>query len=266
VTGGRRAADRARLARSLLARAAIAGSLATALSAAAATSKNCEPWPGEPSPLPSLSDPDPLRAEWAQLRVKEMAQWAKRAERDDPLRARQMWRRLICIDPANDEALAGVQRARAVAVHRPGLVDEPPVAARAKDPFAGLDAPLGLATDVATASREAHSESELRELRGAVGVLEERVRTAQFEQALGGVPALRARLDRANPGGTRTSLIAQLEVLSATAELALGKSDAAEASLKRALAADPTLALDPATTAPKVLRALAAARGESRTQ
>jgi hypothetical protein len=32
-------------------------------------------------------------------------------------------------------------------------------------------------------------------------------------------------------------------------------------SLRRALVADPALALDPATTAPKVLRALAAARG-----
>jgi hypothetical protein len=87
------------------------------------------------------------------------------------------------------------------------------------------------------------------------------VRTAQFEQALASAPGLRQRLANAPAGGTRTSLIAQAEVLAATAELALGKSDAAEKSLRRALAVDPALALDPTTTPPKVLRALEAARG-----
>ena len=42
---------------------------------------------------------------------------------------------------------------------------------------------------------------------------------------------------------------------------AVGRSEAADASLKRALKADPQLSLDPATTAPKVMRALDAARG-----
>jgi tetratricopeptide (TPR) repeat protein len=244
-------------------RVACAGALAAALSPSAALAKNCEAWPGEPSPLPALADADPVRAEWAQLRVKELAQWARRAEQDDPLRARQMWRRVICLDPANDEALAGVQRALPVVVHRPALVDEPPAAARTADSFAALGAPLGLASS--SAAREAQSQSEFRELRRAVSALEETVRTAQFEQALAKVPALRARLARAPAGGTRTSLTAQAEVLTATAELALGRADAADASLRRALEADPALALDPTTTAPKVLRALAAARaGDAR--
>jgi hypothetical protein len=260
VTGGAR--GRAARARATFARAVIAGSLAAALSADAAPAKNCEAWPGEPSPLPTLTDPDPVRAEWAALRVKELALWAKRAEKDDPLRGRQMWRRVICIDPANDEALAGVQRARAVTLHRPELIAEPRPAEHAKDPWAALDTPLGLAIDTASASREAQMQSEFRALRSEVGALEETVRTAQFEQVLAKAPALRARLARAPAGGTRTSLIAQAEVLTATAELALGRADAADASLRRALAADPMLALDPATTAPKVLRALAAARGE----
>jgi hypothetical protein len=265
VSGRPRAIAAARRACAAFARAAFGrgalASLAASLVANAAPAKNCDAWPGEPSPLPSLADADPVRAEWASLRVKELAQWAKRAERDDPLRARQMWRRLICIDPSNDEALAGVQRSRAVTVHRPTLVDEPQVATHAKDPWAELDTPLGVATDATSATRQATSESELRELRGAVGAFEQKVRSAQFEQALATAPALRARLERAPAGGTRTSLIAQAEVLTATAELALGRSDAADASLRRALAADPALALDAATTAPKVLRALAAARG-----
>ncbi len=89
------------------------------------------------------------------------------------------------------------------------------------------------------------------------------MRNAQFEQALARAPDLRARLEKAPRGGTRTSLIAQAEVLVATAELALGHVDKADASLKRALAADPALTLDPTSTPPKVLRALDAARAEN---
>jgi hypothetical protein len=260
VRRGRGSIDAVRgaCARAGLARA-VAGWLAAGLAAASAHAANCDPWPGEPSPLPAIGDPDPVRAEWASLRVKELSQWARRAEREDPVRARQMWRRLICLDPSNDEALAGVQRARGVIVHRPKL-QEDQVASRGDDPFAALDTPLGLAPDAKAVSREVHSDSELHELRSAVGALDEKVRTAQFEQALATVPGLRSRLARAPTGGTRTSLIAQTEVLAATAELAVGRSDAADASLRRALAADPALELDPSTTAPKVLRALAAAR------
>ena len=243
-------------------RLALLAIAAIGLGAAPVRAANCDPWPGEPRPLPALGDPDPVRAEWASLRMKELAQWARRAETDDPLRARQMWRRLLCIDPANDEALAGVQRAKAVRVHRPPLVDRAPPIPRAQDAFASLDVPVGLATDVASAAREEHSQSEFRELRSEIGSLEAQVRSAQFERAVAAGPALRSRLSRAPAGGTRTSLTAQTEVLVATAELALGRTAAADASLKRALAADPQLALDPATTAPKVLRALDAARGE----
>jgi hypothetical protein len=243
-------------------RIALLAIAALGLGAASAHAADCDPWPGEPRPLPALGDPDPVRAEWASLRTKELAQWAKRAEADDPLRARQMWRRLLCLDPDNPDALAGVLRAKAVRVHRPALVELAPPA-RGSDAFASLDSPIGLATDVASAAREQHSESEFRALRSAVGALEAQVRSAQFERAVAEVPSLRTRLARATAGGTRTSLIAQLEVLAATAELALGRNEAAEVSLKRALAADPQLALDPATTAPKVLRALATARAEA---
>ena len=243
-------------------RVALLAIAAIGLGASTARAADCDPWPGEPRPLPALGDPDPVRAEWASLRMKELAQWARRAESDDPLRARQMWRRLLCLDPANDEALAGVLRAKAVRVHRPPLVDQSPPIPRAQDAFASLDAPLDLATDVASAKREEHSQSEFRELRSEIGALEEQVRSAQFERAVAAAPALRSRLARAPAGGTRTSLTAQAEVLVATAELALGRTAEADASLKRALAADPKLALDPATTAPKVIRALGAARGE----
>src|SRR5262249_393211 len=100
-------------------RVALLAIAAIVVGAASGRAANCDPWPGEPRPLPALNDPDPVRAEWASLRVTELAQWARRAETDDPLRARQMWRRLLCLDPANDEAVQGVLRAKTVRVHRP---------------------------------------------------------------------------------------------------------------------------------------------------
>jgi hypothetical protein len=48
----------------------------------------------------------------------------------------------------------------------------------------------------------------------------------------------------------------RLEVLSATAQLALGDERAARASLARAIEAQPDLVLDPMKTPPKVMRAL----------
>jgi hypothetical protein len=77
------------------------------------------------------------------------------------------------------------------------------------------------------------------------------------------VPPLREKLSLAPAGSTRTNLIAQTEVLAATAELALGRATGAEASLNRALDANPRLRLDPDTTPRKVLRAMDVVR-ESR--
>jgi tetratricopeptide (TPR) repeat protein len=251
------------LARASLRGAALAGWLAGSPVAVTANPATCDPWPGEPEPLPTLEDRDPVRAEWASLRAKELARVALRFEKDDPLRAQQLWRRLLCMDPANDEALAGVMRARAVRVHRPELVDAPFAATRSSDAWEALDAPLGLRRGPTGDEREAAIQSEFRELRTAVGVLEAQVRAAQFEEALANAPDLRARLARTPAGGTRASLLAQTEVIAATAELALGRAEAAEAALRRALAVDPALALDPATTSPKVLRALDAARARA---
>jgi len=56
---------------------------------------------------------------------------------------------------------------------------------------------------------------------------------------------------------------ARLEMLQATAELALARDADARASMVRALAADPALALDPATTSPKVLRVFESIRGKT---
>jgi hypothetical protein len=233
--------------------------LAIAAAAPAIRAANCDPWPGEPTPLPELDDSDRLRAEWAALRMRELATVAARIEPDDPLRAGQLWRRLLCLDPSNDDALAGVLRSRTVRVHRPPLVDAP-VAAPADDPWEALDAPLGVRSAPSTRVVRAPS-ADWTALRGDVAVLEQQVRAARFDEALAGAPTIRSRLSRAPASRERAELISQAEVLTATAELAVGRGAEAEASLRRALAADPELALDPTTTSPKVMRALESARG-----
>lgn len=227
---------------------------------AAAEPPTCQPWPGEPAPLPSLTDPDPLRAEWALLRSRELTAVARSFETLDPLRARQLWRRLLCMDPSNDEALAGVLRAPAVQVHRPPLRDEPFETGLIGEAFASLSAPIGVQVDRSEERREEAAAARLRELRQALEVVEGQVRGARFDEALGASRALRTRLESAPRGSVRTDLLVRTEVLAATSELALGRRAEAVTSLERALAANPALELDPTTTSPKVMRALEAAR------
>jgi len=89
---------------------------------------------------------------------------------------------------------------------------------------------------------------------------DESLRNARFEEAL--VDARKARsLLRAldsQPGVAQRK--ARVETLSAMAEVALGRDDAARASFARALEADPLLALDADAVSPKILRVFEEAR------
>jgi LysM repeat protein len=78
---------------------------------------------------------------------------------------------------------------------------------------------------------------------------DELVRAARFEEAL-------SETDKARPmagAGTRAQRV-RLELLAATASIALGRDAAAEQSFERALRADADLELDPASVSPKVVR------------
>jgi len=85
----------------------------------------------------------------------------------------------------------------------------------------------------------------------ALEAVEEHLRAARFEEALS--RAERGRRELA--GNASPQRVAQLEVLAATAALALDRKEEATASLRRALAANPMLTLDPMQTPPKVRRA-----------
>ena len=236
-------------------RARIAGVLALSLWVAPAVARaSCEPWPGEPAPLPTPGDPDEGRAAWALLRAQELAELATQLESSGSPRAESLWRHLLCIEPRSEAALTGLERSRSVRVHRPELRDAAPGVRRDLDPWKGLGAPLPLGGDLRAFDRRG------AELGRALRALGQRVRGAEFEAALAAAGPLRDQLGALPPGASRDGLVVEVEVLTATAHLALGQDAAAQDSLRRALMAEPGLRLDEATTSPKVIRALEAAR------
>lgn len=76
---------------------------------------------------------------------------------------------------------------------------------------------------------------------------------AHFKTALGVAQETRGLLDAAAGAPGVGQRRARLEVLEATAEIALGRRDAARRSLERALRADPALELDEREVSPKLL-------------
>jgi LysM repeat protein len=129
---------------------------------------------------------------------------------------------------------------------------------------ARLHIPTSAARQPTTGDRAAvNAEApEPTEIAALLDRCEAELRAARFEQALASAGEARDRIDaragaRDDPGRVR------LEIVSATALVALGRKDAALEALERALVADPDLELDPALTSPKVLAVFRAARGRA---
>jgi hypothetical protein len=203
-----------------------AGSLlAAGLFAAGAETVVCRAWPGEPNPLPRVDSPDPFMARWAQLRAQELERVASELEAGDAREAEEIWEHLRCLDPGGELA----QRER----QRPAL---PEVAA-------GIPAP-----DTPPEAR-APDWSPIDEKLGAA---EAQVRGARFQQALQTADQIRPKLASVEDEPGAMLRRTQLELLSATAQIALGYHSAARESFQRALAADPQLELDAGSTSPKI--------------
>jgi len=258
--------------------------LGAALCAASNALADCEPWPGEPSPLPAVSSSDDLTARFAHLRAEELAALALQLEPLAPGDAHRVWLHVACLDPQRDDAREGAERTSPVRVHTPEVVHQPgevvPAAADLAFAFGHLDDPISvvLATRGADASakprattsalasptvrpqpRAAPSESPLV----ADGLLDEAeglVRQAHFEEAL--EKATKAR-EAVPPTGDPAALgkrRARADLIAGTAQVALGQDADARASFERAIKTDPSLRLDRASTSPKVVRAFDAAR------
>jgi len=252
--------------RSALRRAAVCLWLAISCSGPAIAGE-CTPWPGEPDPLPTQDDPDPLRARWAALRAFELSERASSQEAAATIEAYLLWQRVLCLQPGSLEARLGAARSRPIRVYRPQVVLRDADSSREllpdDDPWIVLAEPIGVADSLAAASPEERAATRGRLLAAVDAELvdgELSLWRARFEAALEAAVRARQRLDRMRDGEDLRDRRVRLEVLSATAQLALGDERAARESLTRAIETQPDLSLDPARTPPKVLRALETAR------
>jgi hypothetical protein len=239
--------------------------LATLLAGAAladpAPSPDCVSWPGELEPLATVSDPDLLRAQWAQLRSAELARVAAWLEAEDGPEAERMWRHALCLDPGNPELARGAERAAAIA-HRPS---KPPKSVPAYETAAVAAKPLppvGSPPPPDPCRTGAEACPRLREVDRALERVDSLVRRARFDEALAAERRPRTVLNELPASSATRRRRVQLETLAATAHVALGQHYLAEKCFDRALEAEPKLRLDGGTTSPKVVRVLEGVRGQ----
>ncbi len=251
--------------------AAGAGALLALLGAASGADAGvpaaCRAWPGEPSPLPTTADPDPVLRRYAVLRVRELFRAARGLEAVRPLDTRRLVLHARCLI-AEDGDLEGVlARTRPVRVAHPRRVF-------AADP--GGPSELGRwlearVEQVAVAPpppprpspeplRPGPDALRLTALAREVERAEALLREARFEEAEQAALRLRPHFGQLGAGPAVAALRVRAELAAATAQLALGRNEQARQSLRHALDANPGLELDPLETPPKVRRALEAVR------
>jgi hypothetical protein len=262
--------------RALLA-VAVAG-LALAAPATAKSDAICVVWPGEPDPLPTLADPDPLRAAWAAARVGELSRLAGVLETGDQVEAYRFRQHARCFGASGMER-AAARGARPSPVHRTlgaGAVEPDTVGSGAT---AGFDAALRLAllgeAEPSPASRPAPrpvaSSSPRPEpaaaparaaapaavgtdwLDDSLEALASMIKEARFRSALESVNGIQAQASQLTTTPDLRRRLARVEVLAGTAKVALGQTDSARDHFRRALDTDPALTLDDGIS-PKVRR------------
>jgi hypothetical protein len=217
---------------------------------------DCVAWPGEFDPLPTISDHDYMRAQWARMRSADLVRVAARLESEDPVESLRLWHHAICLDPANPALARDAERAAAALTARA----TPPTAVaavekvRPKPP--SVDAPPP--SDPCRYGAEACPR--LREIDRSLARLDALLQSARFAEVVSLQRRPRAILDGLPSSTATRARRLRLETATATAHMAFGHRDDAKACFDRALAADPKLRLDPGATSPKVLRVFDEAR------
>jgi hypothetical protein len=236
----------------------------TLVASAGAETGLCAPWSGEIDPLPNVSDPDPLRATWAKLRADQLVWAARKLEPHSRALARRVWRHASCLDPIRLDIARALVRVGPVRWVRPPILGFDEVVVRRRDEIPepvsewpwNLGEPIRPVVARIRAPRPgvervvASPPPAVRDASQQIAAAEEALREARFELAIEWVERGRGVLETQGPPAQR----AELEVLAATAEIALGQETAARESLERALRADPELGLDPAVHSPKLVR------------
>jgi hypothetical protein len=240
--------------------------LALLCASAGAASAQCSVWPGEPEPLPQLGGGDEVLERWAGLRRDELRGLALLLEASDPVEARRLWLHAACLAPGDSEIAAALARTVLPVVHRIAVEDAPP-------PAAARRATLGAAFGVLDASARVPAAPELaaelegfdfREIDAQIAAAAGHLNQARFRAAAELADLARARLARFSAAPAVRERRARLELVSASARVALGDADEARNSLERALAADRELSLDTKSAPPKLLRLFEEARERAR--
>jgi hypothetical protein len=225
-----------------------------------------------------------VAATWARDRVDALSDEATTAEGHDLDLALRLWQRVLCLDPENIAAADALERSAALPgpvltpgaavaeAPAPGPGGLPPVSAAPPAAVAAAAEPLSsgwpftlevlppyspppdpVRGDLAVLGEVDQELSEIRQL----------TEEAHFRTALAVARATGELLDRAGEGPAVDVRRARLELLSATAAVALGRDDEARTHMMAALAHDPTLTLDAGSTSPKVLALLREVRSET---
>jgi len=234
----------------------------------------CASWAGEIEPLPSVSDPDPLRAAWAKIRADQLAEAAWKLEPHSRVFANRVWRHASCLDPDRLDFVHALSRTAPVRWARPPILGADVVRVEEGEelpkPVSEWSWDLGEPIRVVVARTPAPEgiggvregfRPSLLEAMEPIAAAEKALQEARFELALEWVERGRRLLETHEPALERPGRRAQLEVLAATAEIALGREDAARESLARALRAQSELSLDPARHSPKLVRLFQEVRG-----
>ncbi len=279
--------------------------LGPAIASARAAEEGCAAWAGEPSPLPTATDPDPSLSRWAELRARELRKLASAWMPRVPATAAALLAHARCLDPgagstAQDPPVRVTREPVETREATPSLLAAPaappalelrarpkenalrahpeenalrpltarailptvsapppstPVAPRARPPDTSAASRIQLPAAGTAAPGRTPRSPGAAPARDPLAPIRAAVRGARFEEAL-------ARVDGVRPRLREPRARAELEVLAATASLALGRDRDARRQFAAALRADPDLRLDPFEHSPKLRALFAAVRAE----
>jgi LysM repeat protein len=151
---------------------------------------------------------------------------------------------------------SGIEDVRRIPVGRPILIPPPEPTGFAPVPREDFAASRPGPSETLSRPKPAAPEPDFSHFEELLRRVEEQLRAARFEEALGTAGEAREHLGTLADSQESERRRAELEVLAGTAEVALDRYGDALASFRRALEADPDLQLDARKTSPKVLRVL----------
>jgi hypothetical protein len=206
---------------------------------------------------------DPFEARWARARRDELQGLALLLEASDPLEAQRVWRHAACLAPDDAEIALALERTARSVVHRPGVEARASLGVERRTTLGAAFALLDRAARVAPVERgETSAGFDFAPIDAQIDTAALRLDEARFAAALALSDLARARLARFAPEPPVSERRVRIELLAATARIALGEEQDARTCVERALREQPDLTLDPARFTPKLRRLL----GETRTR